>query len=94
MIDPPSFIKNIPRIINPPEQYDGMGQLLDQDEARRWAEEKAYVDMVREAEKRAGTDHKLSQMLANRKAQDLAVTIYLFMGGKLGFYGNAQDSYA
>ncbi|KAJ8129924.1 hypothetical protein O1611_g3704 [Lasiodiplodia mahajangana] len=89
--DAPCFLKTVPRLLNLPEQYSESGLPLDQDEAGRWADEEAYSVMVREAEQSARVDHKLSQMLANRDAQDLTGILYLFTQGKMGFYGRALD---
>lgn len=49
LVDASSFLALVPRLLNPPEQYDqAMGKLLDPDEAGRWAEHAAYVEMVRD----------------------------------------------
>lgn len=89
--DAPCFLKTVPRLLNLPEGYSDSGLPLDQDEAGRWADEGDYSAMVREAEQSAHVDHKLSQMLANRDAQDLAGILHLFTQGKMGFYGRALD---
>lgn len=93
LVDAPLSISTVPLLLNPPEHYDEAGQPRDQDEARRWADERAYAVMVREAEKEAHADHWLSNMLANRDAQDLAGIIHLFAQGKIGFYGRALDHF-
>lgn len=91
LIDAPCFLSTVPRLLNPPEQYDEAGQPLEQDEAGRWRDEEAYAAMVREAEQSAHADHKLSNMLADRDIRDLAGVIHLFGQGKIGFYGRALD---
>ncbi|KAI0101410.1 kinase-like domain-containing protein [Nemania sp. FL0031] len=89
--DAPCFLKTVPRLLNLPGKYSESGLPLDRDEAGRWADEGANSVMVREAEQSAHVDHKLSQALANRDAQDLAGILYLFTQGKMGFYGKALD---
>ncbi|KAI5861921.1 hypothetical protein GGS23DRAFT_573791 [Durotheca rogersii] len=91
LVDAPCFLSTIPRLLNPPEQYDEAGRPLDSDEVGMWADEEAYAAMVREAERNAHADHRLSNMLADKDAQDLARTIHLFPQGKAGFYGRALD---
>ena len=81
----------MPRLLCPPEQYDEAGQPLDQDEVGKWADEEAYATMVRDAERDAGTDHRLSDVLSDRDARDLASVIHLYSQGKMGFYGRALD---
>lgn len=88
LIDCPLFIRKVPRFLNPPDQYDG-GQPKDADEAGRWVDEREYARLVREAEEHAGVDHRLSDMLGNNEAQDLAGIIHLFSEGKMGLYGRA-----
>ncbi|KAI1413291.1 hypothetical protein F5Y13DRAFT_198541 [Hypoxylon sp. FL1857] len=75
LVDLPSFIQTVPRLINDPNQYDEAGQPIDPDEIGMWADEKAYVEMVREAE----------------DTQDLAGIVHLFVEGKMGLYGRALD---
>ncbi|KAI1382560.1 uncharacterized protein F4822DRAFT_423470 [Hypoxylon trugodes] len=89
--DAPLFLKTVPRLLNLPEQYDKAGWPLDKDEIGRWEDERTYSTMVQEAEQNVRTDNKLSRMLINRDIQDLAGIIYLFMQGKMGFYGKALD---
>lgn len=91
LVDAPCFLSTVPRLLNPPEQYDEAGRPLDQDEVGRWADEEAYAKMVQDAEQNAHTDHTLSKFLADRDAQDLASTIHLYSQGKIGFYGRALD---
>lgn len=91
LIDAPRFLNTSPRLLNPPEQYTNLGEPLDQDEIRSWEEKAEYASMVREAECEAGMDHKLSAMLADKDAQDLAATFHLFGGGKMGLYSRVLD---
>ncbi|KAJ0164436.1 hypothetical protein CTA2_1002, partial [Colletotrichum tanaceti] len=93
LVDAPSFLSTVPRLLNRPDQYDDQGRPLDSDEARQWADERAYAEMVREAELEAHADHKLSQMLADRDSQVLASTIHLFTHGKMGLYGRVMDHF-
>lgn len=91
LIDAPWFLNTVPRLLNRPDQYDDEGQPLDKDEAGQWEDEKAYAEMVREAEIDARADHKLSQILADRDSQVMAAIIHLFSQGKMGFYGRVLD---
>ena len=91
LIDAPRFLSTVPRLLNPLEQYDEEGQPLDQDEAGKWADEEAYARMIRDAERDARADHRLSQMLADRDARDQANVVHLYSQGKIGFYGRALD---
>lgn len=91
LIDAPCFLRTVPRLLNPAEQYDEAGQPLDKDEIGRWADEELYTAMVREAELEHHADHRLSQILGNRDAQDLAGVVHLYSQGKMGFYGRALE---
>ena len=83
LVDPPCFLSTMPRLLCPPEQYDEAGQPLDQDELEKWADEEAYAKMVRDAKRDAQTDHRLSDMLGDRDARDLASVIHLYSQGKI-----------
>lgn len=91
LIDAPCFLNTVPRMLNPAEQYNEVGEPIDQDEVKRWEEKANYVSIVHEAECEAGIDHKLSKMLADKDAQDLAAIFHLFREGKMGFYSQALD---
>lgn len=93
LIDFPCFLQTVPPIINPPDQYNELGQPYDIDEIGRWADEDMYVAMIEEAEHNAGTDSMLSQTLGNRGTQELANVIHLYERGKIGLYGRALDSF-
>ncbi|KAH7303716.1 kinase-like domain-containing protein [Stachybotrys elegans] len=91
LIDPPCFLSTVPRLLNPPEQYDTAGLPLEVDEAIKWADEKAYAAMVRAAERDANADSRLSDILSNRNTQDLAGIVHLFAQGKIGLYSRVLD---
>ncbi|OTA87036.1 hypothetical protein M434DRAFT_375989 [Hypoxylon sp. CO27-5] len=91
LIDFPCFLSTVPRLLNPPDQYNEAGQSLDPDDIGRWADEKLYVEMVQEAEQKAQMDCMLSQTLGDRDTQDLAGIVHLFALGKMGLYGRALD---
>ncbi|KAI0388352.1 kinase-like domain-containing protein [Xylariaceae sp. FL0594] len=91
LVDAPCFLSSVPRLLNPPGQYDESGQPLDQSEANRWADEQAYASIVREVEHHAKVDQKLSAMLLDKDTRDLASMIHLFAQGKMGFYSSALD---
>lgn len=92
LVDAPSFLALVPRLLNPPEQYDqATGQPLDPDEAGRWTDHATYVKMVRDSEREAGLDHRLSDVLGDRRVQDLAAVVHLYGMGKVGFYGRVLD---
>jgi hypothetical protein len=94
LVDAPVFLATVPRQLNPAERYDRTtGMPLDDDEVARWAGHQAYVDLVRDAETDAGTDHRLSDVLADRDLQDFAAVVHLFALGKMGFYGRAMDHF-
>lgn len=90
LVDAPCFLTIVPRHLNPPEMYRE-GKPVDKEAADRCEVMKAYAKMVYKAELAAGIDHKLSSVLADGDAQDLASTLHLFAEGKLGFYGRALD---
>lgn len=77
--------------MNPQEQYDAEGRPLDVDEVCIWADEEAYLGMVRDAERDAGADGGLSGMLGDADARDLAGVVYSYSAGKIGLYGRAMD---
>lgn len=77
--------------MNPLEKYDAKGRPLDVDEACVWADEEAYVRMVRDAERDAGADDGLSGMLGDRDARDLAGVVHSYSEGKIGLYARAMD---
>lgn len=83
----------MPRLLDPPEGYydKETGEPLDEDVKGSWAEKRAYAEMVRQAEQKAGVDHRLSGMLADWDVQDLAATFHLFLNGKVGLYGRVLD---
>lgn len=92
LVDAPTFLALVPRLLSPPEQYDQFtGQPLDPDEAGQWTDHATYVEMVRDSEREAGLDHKLSDVLGDRRVQDLAAVVHLYAMGKLGFYGRVLD---
>lgn len=92
LMDFPRFLSTVPRLLDPPGQYDQeTGEPLDEDEIGRWKEKKEYVEMVRGAEEEAGVDHGLSDVLADGDMQDLAATFHLFLGGRVGFYGKVLE---
>ncbi|KAL1849411.1 hypothetical protein VTK73DRAFT_9884 [Phialemonium thermophilum] len=93
LMDTPAFLGTVPRLLNPPEQYDKRGRPLDPHEAARWAEEENYATMVEEAERQAGADDRLSSVLIDKDARDLACTMHLFVLGKLGFYERVLDCF-
>lgn len=90
LVDAPRFLTTVPRRLNPPDMYRE-GRPLDKDEASRWEDREAYAEMVYQAELAANADHKLSGVLADSDAQDLAGTLHLFTEGKLGLYGQALE---
>lgn len=95
LVDAPQFLHTVPaRLLGRAgeERYDGeTGEPLEKDEIRRWAEKRAYAEMVRRAEEDAGTDHRLSDVLSGWDEQDLAATFHLFGDGKVGTYGRVLD---
>lgn len=95
LLDAPSFLKRVPRLLNPPRHYDEKGRPEDEDEDEAGAgagpDEEAYTGMVRDAEGGAGADDGLSGMLVDGDARDLADFVHLYSMGKIGFYGRALD---
>ncbi|KAI0105193.1 hypothetical protein F4776DRAFT_647632 [Hypoxylon sp. NC0597] len=91
LIDFPCFLSTVPRLLNPPSQYNEAGQPLNPNEIGMLADEKDYVAMVQEEEQRSKVDSMLSQTLADRDTQDLAGIVHLFPQGKMGLYGRALD---
>ncbi|ROW13615.1 hypothetical protein VPNG_04560 [Cytospora leucostoma] len=91
LVHAPLGINTLPRQIVPPEQFDEAGQPLDADDAERLAHEREYAAMVRDAERGAHADHRLSDVLADRDAQDIASACSFFLAGKAGYYGRLMD---
>ncbi|KAF2182611.1 hypothetical protein K469DRAFT_669624 [Zopfia rhizophila CBS 207.26] len=77
------FIKDL--CIVPPVMN---GPLYHEDDADRQvlAERGRYIEMVRKAEKARQLDSKLSTVLGNWSAQNLAHAIWLYLDGRIGFY--------
>ncbi|KAG5779848.1 hypothetical protein H9Q73_006497 [Fusarium xylarioides] len=90
LVDAPCFLTTVPRLLNPPEQYKS-GRPVDQDEVENWEDEDVYATLVRDAERKACADQKLSRTLADRESRDLAALVHLYSQGKLGLYGRALD---
>lgn len=93
LVDAPCFLSTVPHLLNPPEQYNESGWPLDQDEVGMWADEEAYAKMVWDTEQNVHADHRLSKILADQDAGDLARTIHLYSQGKMGFYGQCLDDF-
>lgn len=93
LVDAPCFLNTVPRLLDPPEGYYNKetGEPLGEDVKESWAEKREYAEMVRQAEQEAGADHRLSRMLTDWDAQDLAATFHLFLHGKVGLYGQVLD---
>lgn len=66
---------------------------MNQDEIENWEDEDVYATLVREAERKACADQKLSRTLADRESRDLAAPVHMYSQGKLGLYGRALDYY-
>ncbi|KAK2037739.1 hypothetical protein LZ31DRAFT_509183 [Colletotrichum somersetense] len=91
LADLPLFLNPVPHLMNRPDQYDKTGWPLDKDEAGKWADEESYANLVRDAERDAGVDNNLSQILADRDSRYLAAVVHLFSQGKIGLYGKVLD---
>lgn len=70
-----------------PHMLDEAGQHKDPELLDRLAAQRAYAEMVREAELEVGADHKLSDILADSDAQELASACHHFDEGMRGLYG-------
>lgn len=76
-----------PYLSFPLDKLDDQGQPKDAEVLERIAWQRAYAEMVREAELEVGADHKLSDTLADRDVQDLASACHYFDEGHTGLYG-------
>ncbi|KAK3308313.1 uncharacterized protein B0T15DRAFT_572511 [Chaetomium strumarium] len=65
----------VPAVMDSPLNFDNNGQPLDAETRECWEERRAYVEMVARAEMDEGADSKLSQTLADARAQDLAYAL-------------------
>lgn len=69
------------------------GQPANPGEAKGIADMMLYVSMLRDAEREAHTDHRLSDVLGDTEAHELGGIIHSFRSGKIGTYGRAMDYY-
>ncbi|KAL2169452.1 hypothetical protein VTG60DRAFT_5996 [Thermothelomyces hinnuleus] len=88
LVEFPLFLETVPRPMDAPWNYDDKsGQPLDEGTRLRWQERSEYTRMVAEVEKSELTDSKLSETLADQRAQNLAYALRVYRNpGKLGFY--------
>lgn len=74
-----------------PAAMDGPLYCEDEETLQRLAERDGYVKMVREAEVARGLDSCLSTVLRDPDVQNLAHAIWLYKGGRIGFYDRVLD---
>lgn len=74
-----------------PSAMDGPLYYEDDESRQRLAERDEYVKMVREAEAARELDSCLSTVLGDSDVQNLAHAMWLYKGGRIGFYDRVLD---
>ncbi len=75
LVDFPLFLETVPVPMDAPWNYDENGQPLDKGTRLRWQERWRYVWIVEQAETAEQADSKLSETLADERAQNLAYAL-------------------
>jgi hypothetical protein len=87
LVQSPHFLSTVPAAMDSPLNYDNDGEPLDPKRRERWEDQEAYVELVAEAEMDFGADSKLSDILADQRAQDLACALRSYLDfGDLNLY--------
>ncbi len=94
LVEFPQFLSSVPQPMDAPWNYHDNGDPKDEDIKQRWLERREYIDSVKQAEQACSFDNRLSTILSDRRLQDLASAIKLYLdSGKYGFYNKVLDQF-
>lgn len=74
-----------------PPAMDGPMYRENEQTRQRALERSQYIKLAREAEVARGLDNRLSMTLEDSSGQDFAHALWLYLDGRIGFYGAVLD---